>query len=61
MSRVLYRMAWPASGTGGAWRGLRRRIAVFQWGWLACLIGVPATGPVASFLPIIVTAVLRSP
>jgi RND superfamily putative drug exporter len=33
-------------------------VAVFQWGWLARLIGVPATGPVVSFLPIIVIAVL---
>jgi len=33
-------------------------VAVFQWGWLAGLLGVPATGPVASFLPIIVMAVL---
>lgn len=33
-------------------------VAVFQWGWLARLLGVPATGPVASFLPIIVMAVL---
>jgi putative drug exporter of the RND superfamily len=33
-------------------------VAVFQWGWLAGLLGVPAVGPVASFLPIIVMAVL---
>ncbi|HEY1823513.1 MAG TPA: MMPL family transporter, partial [Trebonia sp.] len=33
-------------------------VAVFQWGWLAGLLGVPATGPVVSFLPIIVIAVL---
>jgi putative drug exporter of the RND superfamily len=33
-------------------------VAVFQWGWLAGLIGVPATGPIVSFLPIIVIAVL---
>jgi RND superfamily putative drug exporter len=33
-------------------------VAVFQWGWLASLLGVPAAGPVASFLPIIVMAVL---
>jgi putative drug exporter of the RND superfamily len=32
--------------------------AVFQWGWLASLLGVPATGPIVSFLPIIVIAVL---
>jgi len=33
-------------------------VAIFQWGWLAGLLGVPATGPVVSFLPIIVIAVL---
>jgi RND superfamily putative drug exporter len=33
-------------------------VAVFQWGWLAGLLGVPAAGPVVSFLPIIVIAVL---
>ncbi|TXS48536.1 MMPL family transporter [Streptomyces sp. uw30] len=33
-------------------------VAVFQWGWLAGALGVPSTGPVASFVPIIVMAVL---
>ncbi|MCV2491840.1 MMPL family transporter, partial [Geodermatophilus sp. YIM 151500] len=33
-------------------------VAVFQWGWLADLFGVPTTGPVISFLPIILIAVL---
>lgn len=33
-------------------------VAVFQWGWLANLFGVSATGPVISFLPIILIAVL---
>jgi RND superfamily putative drug exporter len=33
-------------------------VAVFQWGWLADLVGVPHTGPVISFLPIILMAVL---
>ncbi|MFJ8140842.1 MMPL family transporter [Streptomyces sp. NPDC096013] len=33
-------------------------VAVFQWGWLADLLGVPSQGPVASFVPIIVMAVL---
>jgi RND superfamily putative drug exporter len=33
-------------------------VAVFQWGWLAGPLGVSATGPVASFLPIVVMAVL---
>src|SRR5262249_55932188 len=32
-------------------------VAVFQWGWLAGPLGV-TTGPVASFLPIVVMAVL---
>ncbi|MGW7259313.1 MMPL family transporter [Streptomyces sp. NPDC054834] len=33
-------------------------VAVFQWGWLSGLLGVPSLGPVASFAPIIVMAVL---
>jgi RND superfamily putative drug exporter len=33
-------------------------VAVFQWGWLSGLLGVPSEGPVASFMPIIVMAVL---
>ncbi|MGX7673146.1 MMPL family transporter [Plantactinospora sp. DSM 117369] len=33
-------------------------VAVFQWGWLADLIGVSRTGPVISFMPIILMAVL---
>lgn len=33
-------------------------VAVFQWGWGAELLGVPSDGPVASFVPIIVMAVL---
>jgi RND superfamily putative drug exporter len=33
-------------------------VAVFQWGWLGGLLGVPATGPVISFLPVILMAVL---
>ncbi|MFJ3497685.1 MMPL family transporter [Streptomyces sp. NPDC086091] len=33
-------------------------VAVFQWGWAADLLGVHTTGPVVSFLPIIVLAVL---
>ena len=33
-------------------------VAVFQWGWLAELIGVARTGPVISFMPIIVMAVM---
>lgn len=33
-------------------------VAIFQWGWLAGLLGVPSQGPLASFVPIIVMAVL---
>ncbi|SFO54331.1 MMPL family transporter [Actinomadura madurae] len=33
-------------------------VAVFQWGWLADPLGVPSLGPVASFVPIIIMAVL---
>jgi RND superfamily putative drug exporter len=33
-------------------------VAVFQWGWLSGPLGVAATGPVISFLPIILMAVL---
>jgi RND superfamily putative drug exporter len=33
-------------------------VAVFQWGWLGGLFGVEATGPVISFLPVILMAVL---
>jgi len=33
-------------------------VAVFQWGWLAGLLGVETTGPVMSFLPIMLVGVL---
>ncbi|MEU3612385.1 MMPL family transporter [Streptomyces sp. NPDC006872] len=33
-------------------------VAVFQWGWLADILDVPHSGPVVSFLPIILTGVL---
>ncbi len=33
-------------------------VAVFQWGWLADVLGVPTTGPVISFLPIMLMAIL---
>ena len=33
-------------------------VAVFQWGWLAGPLGVHTTGPVVSFMPIILMAVL---
>ena len=33
-------------------------VAVFQWGWLADLLGVEQTGPVLSFLPILLIGLL---
>ena len=33
-------------------------VAVFQWGWLASVIGVSRTGPIEAFLPVMVFAIL---
>jgi RND superfamily putative drug exporter len=33
-------------------------VAVFQWGWFAGPLGVPSTGPIESFLPMMLFAVL---
>jgi RND superfamily putative drug exporter len=33
-------------------------VAVFQWGWLADLVGLQSTGPVLSFLPVLLVGVL---
>lgn len=33
-------------------------VAVFQWGWLAELVGIQTTGPIFPFLPIMVFAIL---
>ncbi|ARJ06273.1 hypothetical protein GCM10010988_14920 [Cnuibacter physcomitrellae] len=33
-------------------------VAVFQWGWLADLLHVTSTGPIISFLPILLMAIL---
>jgi RND superfamily putative drug exporter len=33
-------------------------VAVFQWGWLADLLNVHGTGPIISFLPILLMAIL---
>ena len=33
-------------------------VAVFQWGWLAGLFGVSATGPIISFLPVLMVGIL---
>ena len=33
-------------------------VAVFEWGWLANLVGIAGTGPIIPFLPIMVFAIL---
>ncbi len=33
-------------------------VAVFQWGWLAPVLGVSATGPIISFLPVLMVGIL---
>ncbi|MFF9542532.1 MMPL family transporter [Streptomyces albidoflavus] len=33
-------------------------VAVFQWGWLSDLLGIEQTGPVLSFLPILLVGIL---
>ncbi|TBN58385.1 MMPL family transporter [Glaciihabitans arcticus] len=33
-------------------------VAVFQWGWFADLIGLHSTGPILSFLPVILVGIL---
>jgi RND superfamily putative drug exporter len=33
-------------------------VAVFQWGWFADALGVPGTGPIFPFVPIMVFAIL---
>lgn len=33
-------------------------VAIFQWGWLNDLLGVPGTGPIFPFLPIMVFSIL---
>lgn len=33
-------------------------VAVFQWGWLAGLVGVSETGPIVSFLPVLMVGIL---
>ena len=33
-------------------------VAVFQWGWLAGVFGIPSAGPVLSFLPLIFVGIL---
>jgi RND superfamily putative drug exporter len=33
-------------------------VAVFQWGWLAGVFGIPSAGPILSFLPLIFVGIL---
>jgi len=33
-------------------------VAVFQWGWLGSIVGISATSPIASFLPVMVFAIV---
>ncbi|MEO6879406.1 MAG: MMPL family transporter [Mycobacteriaceae bacterium] len=33
-------------------------VAVFQWGWLSSVFGVNATGPIISFLPVLMVGIL---
>ena len=33
-------------------------VAIFQWGWLADVVGVETPGPILSFMPILLMAVL---
>jgi putative drug exporter of the RND superfamily len=37
--------------------GLGALVAVFQWGWLGKILGVPATGPIQSFMPIFLVGI----
>ncbi|MGA8257312.1 MAG: MMPL family transporter [Nocardioides sp.] len=52
----------PLKATGGFLLSLAATfgalVAVFQWGWLAELIGVQSTGPIISFLPILLVGLL---
>ncbi|MEU6170334.1 MMPL family transporter [Streptantibioticus parmotrematis] len=52
----------PVKATGGfllsVAASLGLVVALFQWGWLADALGVARTGPVVSFLPIILIGVL---
>ena len=37
--------------------GLGALVAVFQWGWLGKILGVPATGPILSLIPILLVGI----
>ncbi len=43
---------------GSAFASFGILIAVFQWGWLQGLIGLDRTGPIESFVPVIVFSIL---
>jgi len=60
---VLFRSLWiPLTAAAGfclsVGAALGAVVAVFQWGWLKGPLGVVSTGPVISFMPIIVLGVL---
>lgn len=52
----------PLKATGGFLLSLAATfgalVAVFQWGWFADLLGVEATGPIMSFLPVLLIGLL---
>jgi RND superfamily putative drug exporter len=37
--------------------GLGALVAVFQWGWLDGVFGIPATGPIQSFMPVFLVGI----
>ncbi|MGI5328615.1 MMPL family transporter [Actinomadura nitritigenes] len=51
----------PLKATAGfalsVFAGLGAMVAVFQWGWLGGLLGVPATGPIQPFMPIMLVGI----
>ena len=52
----------PLIATGGfilsLYATLGAIVAVFQWGWLAEVFGITSTGPILSFLPVILVGIL---
>lgn len=60
---VVFRSVWvPIKATLGFVLSLVATlgvvVAVFQWGWLADLVGVPEAGPILSLLPILIIGVV---
>ncbi len=60
---LAFRSLWvPLKATGGFLLSLAATfgalVAVFQWGWLGGLLGVSQTGPIISFLPILLIGLL---